>query len=111
MGRNKVVGPDQIPIEAWRCLGEDGVRENLGVRSIIDKLREGRIRWFGYVMRRPPLAPVRRVKELTVDGVGRRGRPSRRWEDKLRIDMNELLLTDDMTSDRDAWMARIRLAE
>ncbi|XP_071714176.1 uncharacterized protein [Rutidosis leptorrhynchoides] len=26
MGRNKAVGPDQIPIKAWRCLGEDGVR-------------------------------------------------------------------------------------
>ncbi|XP_071688575.1 uncharacterized protein [Rutidosis leptorrhynchoides] len=26
MGRNKAVGPDQIPIEAWRCLGGDGVR-------------------------------------------------------------------------------------
>ncbi|XP_071707992.1 uncharacterized protein [Rutidosis leptorrhynchoides] len=26
MGRNKAVGPDQILIEAWRCLGEDGVR-------------------------------------------------------------------------------------
>ncbi|XP_071719362.1 uncharacterized protein [Rutidosis leptorrhynchoides] len=26
MGRNKFVRPDQIPIETWRCLGEDGVR-------------------------------------------------------------------------------------
>ncbi|XP_071727800.1 uncharacterized protein [Rutidosis leptorrhynchoides] len=26
MGRNKAVGLDQIPIEAWQCLGEDGVR-------------------------------------------------------------------------------------
>ncbi|XP_071687701.1 uncharacterized protein [Rutidosis leptorrhynchoides] len=26
MGRNKAVGPDQIPIEAWRCLEGDGVR-------------------------------------------------------------------------------------
>ncbi|XP_071695010.1 uncharacterized protein [Rutidosis leptorrhynchoides] len=25
MGRNKAVGPDQIPIEAWKCLGGDGV--------------------------------------------------------------------------------------
>ncbi|XP_071699118.1 uncharacterized protein [Rutidosis leptorrhynchoides] len=24
--RNKSVGPDQIPIEAWRCLGDVGVR-------------------------------------------------------------------------------------
>nr|GEX00285.1 hypothetical protein [Tanacetum cinerariifolium] len=26
MGRNKAVGPDQIPIEAWRGLGEEGVK-------------------------------------------------------------------------------------
>ncbi|XP_071695456.1 uncharacterized protein [Rutidosis leptorrhynchoides] len=26
MGRNKSVGPDQIPIEVWRCLGDTGVR-------------------------------------------------------------------------------------
>ncbi|XP_071708295.1 uncharacterized protein [Rutidosis leptorrhynchoides] len=26
MGKNKAVEPDQLPIEAWRCLGEDGVR-------------------------------------------------------------------------------------
>ncbi|XP_071739768.1 uncharacterized protein [Rutidosis leptorrhynchoides] len=26
MGRNKAAGPDQIPVEAWRCLGDDGVR-------------------------------------------------------------------------------------
>ncbi|XP_071712400.1 uncharacterized protein [Rutidosis leptorrhynchoides] len=26
MGRNKAVGPDQIPIEAWRCLDDDGIR-------------------------------------------------------------------------------------
>ncbi|GJR81000.1 retrovirus-related pol polyprotein LINE-1 [Tanacetum coccineum] len=26
MGRNKVVGPDQIPIEAWKCLKNEGVK-------------------------------------------------------------------------------------
>ncbi|KAJ0445561.1 putative RNA-directed DNA polymerase [Helianthus annuus] len=26
MGRAKAVGPDNIPIEVWKCLGEDGVR-------------------------------------------------------------------------------------
>nr|XP_043630161.1 uncharacterized protein LOC122601469 [Erigeron canadensis] len=25
MGRNKAVGPDQIPVEAWRCLGDVGI--------------------------------------------------------------------------------------
>ena len=26
MGRKKAVGPDQIPIEVWRCLGDEGLR-------------------------------------------------------------------------------------
>ena len=26
MGRNKSLGPDQIPIEVWRCLGDEGER-------------------------------------------------------------------------------------
>ncbi|GJT82731.1 hypothetical protein Tco_1057073 [Tanacetum coccineum] len=25
MGRNKAVGPDQIPLKAWRCLGDKGI--------------------------------------------------------------------------------------
>ncbi|XP_071704173.1 uncharacterized protein [Rutidosis leptorrhynchoides] len=54
-------------------------RENLKVRSINDKLREEQLRWFGHVRRRPLTAPVRRVEALTVDGVRRRGRPTRRW--------------------------------
>lgn len=84
-------------------------RENLEVVSIIDKLREGRLRWFGHVMRRLRIEPVRRVEALTVDGVRRRGRPKRRLEDRLKIDMRELLLTEDMTSDRNVWRARIRI--
>ncbi|XP_071715160.1 uncharacterized protein [Rutidosis leptorrhynchoides] len=67
-------------------------RENLEVRSISDKLREGRLRWFGHVRRRPLTAPVRRVEELTVDGVRIRGRPARRWEDRIKMDLKELLL-------------------
>ncbi|XP_071700194.1 uncharacterized protein [Rutidosis leptorrhynchoides] len=86
-------------------------RENLNVRSIIDKLREERLRWFGHVKRRPLTAPVRRVEVLTVDGVRRRGRPTRRWEDRIKLDMKELLLTEDMTSDRNSWRARIILDE
>ncbi|XP_071714119.1 uncharacterized protein [Rutidosis leptorrhynchoides] len=45
------------------------LRENLEVGSIINKLKEERLRWFDHVMRRPLTAPVRRVEALTVDGV------------------------------------------
>ncbi|GKF23609.1 hypothetical protein Tco_0075931, partial [Tanacetum coccineum] len=68
--------------------------------TIVNKMREGRLRWFGHVKRRPQSAPVRRVETIVVDGVRRRGRPKLRWEDRLKTDLKELLLFEDMTSDR-----------
>nr|GEV49004.1 integrator complex subunit 11 [Tanacetum cinerariifolium] len=54
-------------------------RAELDVNSIIDKMREGR------------------------------GGPKLRWEDRLKQDIKELLLSEDMTSDRNAWRDRIRI--
>ncbi|GJT04491.1 hypothetical protein Tco_0838953 [Tanacetum coccineum] len=70
---------------------------------------EGRtIEMFVHVKRRPQSVHVRRVKSITVDGVRRRGRPKLRWEDKLKIDLKELLFSKDMTFDRNSWRTRIR---
>ncbi|GJW90769.1 retrovirus-related pol polyprotein LINE-1 [Tanacetum coccineum] len=60
--------------------------------------------------RRPQSAPVRRVEALVVDGMRRRGRPKLRWEDRVKLDMKELLLSDDMTSNRNAWRAKTSFA-
>ncbi|GJW88533.1 hypothetical protein Tco_0163873 [Tanacetum coccineum] len=85
-------------------------RAELEVETIINKMREGRLRWFGHVRRRPQSAPVRRVEALVVDGMRRRGRPKLRWEDRVKLDMKELLLSEDMTSDRNEWRARTSFA-
>ncbi|GKA86944.1 retrovirus-related pol polyprotein LINE-1, partial [Tanacetum coccineum] len=58
---------DMIPNEVYRA--------QLEVETIINKMREGRLRWFRHVRRRPQPAPVRRVEDLVVDGLRRRGRP------------------------------------
>nr|GFC97770.1 putative sodium/metabolite cotransporter BASS5, chloroplastic [Tanacetum cinerariifolium] len=55
-------------------------RAALDVDSIIDKMRE------------------------------RRGRPKLRWEDRLKMDMKELRLSEDMIFDRNAWRDRIRIS-
>ncbi|GJV12190.1 retrovirus-related pol polyprotein LINE-1 [Tanacetum coccineum] len=47
-------------------------RAQLEVETIINKMREGRMRWFGHVRRRPQSSPVRRVEALVVDGLRRR---------------------------------------
>ncbi|KAE8655180.1 putative RING/U-box superfamily protein [Hibiscus syriacus] len=76
------------------------------VDEILDK--EGRLRWFGHVLRRLPSDAVRRVESITVDGARRRGRPRRKWEDCLRSDLMDLALTKDMTSDRKVWRLKTR---
>ncbi|GJW75403.1 putative pre-mRNA-processing factor 6-like [Tanacetum coccineum] len=102
----------------WTCgktlldmIPNGAFRRNLQVATIVNKMREGRLRWFGHVKRRPQSAPVRRVETIVVDGVRRRGRPKLRWEDTLKTDLKELLLSEDMTSDRNSWRTRIRVDE
>ncbi|GKC69482.1 hypothetical protein Tco_1115365 [Tanacetum coccineum] len=106
----------KLRVIRWTCgktildMIPNGVyRTELEVKTIINKTREGRLRWFRHVRRRPESAPVRRVEALVVDGSRRRGRSKLRWKDIVKNDMNELLLSEDMTSDRNKWMARIRL--
>ncbi|GKE76056.1 hypothetical protein Tco_1542176, partial [Tanacetum coccineum] len=68
------------------------------------------LRWFGHVRRRPQQALVRRVEALIVDGTRRRGRPKLRWDDRLKLDMKKLLMSEDVTLDRNAWRDRIRIS-
>ncbi|GKD10437.1 retrovirus-related pol polyprotein LINE-1 [Tanacetum coccineum] len=63
-----------------------------------------------WLKRRLQSAPVRRVEALVVDGMRRRGRPKLRWEDRVKLDMKELLLSQDMTSDRNEWRASTSFA-
>ncbi|KAF3651593.1 hypothetical protein FXO37_17934 [Capsicum annuum] len=77
------------------------IREKVGVASVEDKMQEGRLRWFGHVMRWGTDAPVRRCEMLALDGFGRsRGRPKKYWREVIRHDMEQLQLTEDMTLDR-----------
>ncbi|PHT36060.1 Protein CCA1 [Capsicum baccatum] len=105
MRRGRATGPDEIPVEFWKYVGEAGV----GVAPVECKMREVRLSWFGHVKRRDTDAPVRRCERLAMDGFRRgRGRPKKYWGEVIRRDMEQLQLTEDMTLDRKVWRARIR---
>nr|GEW98064.1 hypothetical protein [Tanacetum cinerariifolium] len=98
----------------WTCgkimMDYNGVyKAELEVESIIKKMREGRLRWFGHVRRRPQSEPVRKVEAWVIDGLRRRGRPKLWWKDRLKLNIKELVLYEDMTFDRNECRARIRL--
>ncbi|KAD4584273.1 hypothetical protein E3N88_21874 [Mikania micrantha] len=89
----------------------DVFRERLQVANISDKVREGRLRWFGHVRRRSQAAPVRKVEFLTVEGKRGRGRPRLTWDEQIRHDLTELHLSEDMIYDRSTWRRRIKVKE
>ncbi|GKB36522.1 hypothetical protein Tco_0881464, partial [Tanacetum coccineum] len=45
-------------------------------------------------------APVSRVEALVVDDLRKKGRQKLMWEDRVKLDMKELLLSKNTTSDR-----------
>ncbi|KAG5625059.1 hypothetical protein H5410_010277 [Solanum commersonii] len=75
------------------------IREKVEVASVVDKLREARLRWFGHVKRQ--VCSVRESEGLVVEGTRRgRGRPKKYWGEVIRQDLAQLHLTEDMTLDR-----------
>ncbi|PHT32095.1 Developmentally-regulated GTP-binding protein 1 [Capsicum baccatum] len=85
------------------------IREKVGVAPVECKLREVRLSWFGHVKRRDMDAPVRRCERLALDGFRRgRGRPKKYWGEVIRRDLEQLQLTEDMTLDRKAKLAKLR---
>ncbi|XP_035832026.1 uncharacterized protein LOC118481045 [Helianthus annuus] len=63
---------EDAKVDTWahkvRQIRNEVFRERLGVASITDKIKEGRLRWFGHVKRRQTTAPVRVVETINVEG-------------------------------------------
>nr|XP_009593913.1 uncharacterized protein LOC104090513 isoform X1 [Nicotiana tomentosiformis] len=71
----------------WMCghtrldkIRNEVIRDKVGLAPVEDKMREARLRWFGYVKRRSIEAPIRRCERLVLVGIRRgRGRPKKSW--------------------------------
>ena len=62
----------------------------VGVAAIEEKLVQHRLRWFGYIRRRPPEAPVHSGRLKHAHNVKRgRGRPNLTWEESVKRDLKD----------------------
>ena len=55
------------------------IRSTVKVERLRMKMREGRLRWYGHVMRRDQEYVGRKMMKMDLPGKRRRGRPKRRF--------------------------------
>ena len=60
----------------------------------------GRLRWYGYVMRRDQEYVEKKMMEMELPGKRRRGRPKRRFLDVVKEDMGEVGVKETDVEDR-----------
>ena len=72
------------------------------------KIKEGRLSWYGHVMRRDQEYVRRRMMEMELAGKRKRGRPKRRFLDVVKEDMGEVGAKETDVEDRKVWRMIIR---
>ena len=63
------------------------IRSAVKVEQLGMKMREGRLRWYGHVMRRDQEYVGRKMMKMELPGKRRRGRPKRRFVDAVKKDI------------------------
>ena len=84
------------------------IRSTIKVERLGMKMREGRLRWYGHVMRRDQEYVGRKVMKMELPGKRRRGRPKRRFLDVVKEDMGEVGAKEADVKDRRIWRTMIR---
>ena len=84
------------------------IRSTVKVERLGMKMREGRLRWYGHVMRRDQEYVGREMMEMELPGTRKRGRPKRRFLDGVKESMGEVGAKEMDVEDRTVWRMMIR---
>ena len=84
------------------------IRSAVKVERLGMKMREGRLRWYGHVMRRDQEYVKRKMMKIELPGKRRRGRQKRRFVDVVKEDMGEVGAKETDVEDRKMWRMMIR---
>ncbi|KAJ4439175.1 hypothetical protein ANN_15134 [Periplaneta americana] len=98
----------------WRKLHNTELHALYSSPDIIRNLKSRRLRWAGHVARMGESRNAYRVLVGTPKGKRPLGRPRRRWEDNVKMDLREVGYDDrdwiNLAQDRDRWRAYVRAA-
>jgi hypothetical protein len=87
----RIFGPkrDEVTGE-WRILRNEELHNLYSSPDIIRKVKSRRIRWAGHVARMGVDRKLYKVLVRKPEGKRPLGRPRRRWEDGIRLDLREI---------------------
>ena len=83
------------------------IRSTVKVERLGMKMREGRLRWYGHVMRRDQEYVGRKLMEMELPEKRRRGKHKRRFLDVVKEDMGEVGAKETDVEDRKMWRMMI----
>ena len=108
----RVLGPkrDEVTGE-WRKLHNEELSDMYSLPNIVRVVKSRRMRWAGHVARMGEGRGVHRVLVGKPEGKRPLGRPRRRWEDNIKMDLQEVGggCEDwmELAQDRDRWRALV----
>lgn len=86
----------------------EDVRKIMGVAPIMEKMREACLRLYGHVIRSDEESVARRALRLSPEGKRPRGRPKKRWMDRIKEDMKYIDAAPKDALDRRKWRKACR---
>ena len=95
----------------WRKLHNETLNDLYSLPNIVWVIKSRRMRWAGHVARMEEGRGVHRVLVGKPEGKIPLGRPRRRWEDNIKMDLQEVgrCCGDwmELAQDRDRWRALV----
>ncbi|KAJ4426768.1 hypothetical protein ANN_26567 [Periplaneta americana] len=99
---------------AWRKLHNTELHALYSSPDMIRNIKSRRLRWAGHVARMGESRNAYRVLVGRPEGKRPLGRPRRRWEDNIKMDLRDMGYDDrewiNLAQDRDQWRAYVRAA-
>jgi hypothetical protein len=86
----RIFGPKREEDGSWRKLHNDELHILYSSPNIFRVIKSGRMRWVVHVARMGDWRSVYRVFVGKPEGKRPLGRPRRRWEDNIKLDLREI---------------------